>query len=684
MSRSRIALITALVAALGASAAIVAQMPPVAGMKGEVGLGLLLRQLKTTAVLMQAVAHPDDENNGMLAATGWGQGVRTVVVSATRGDGGQNEIGPELFDALATARTEELLSVHQFDSAEQYFTRAVDFGYSFSVDETYEKWGRQEILGDYVRLIRTIRPDIVIAMRPDGQGGGQHHQASAVISREAYLAAGDPAKFPEQIREGLRPWQPKKFYYTGRFGFAGEPPPPSGAKLTAVDTGGYDPLLGESYAEIGSRARSHHKTQGMAQLLSLPGPSSAGYQLVESAIPGLKEKGDASLFDGIDTSVPGLARYVPGEAPAALTSGLAAIAAATAMADERAASGGPAAAVVPLVGGLQAVRALRAQLASAALKIPDDARFEIDTRLERKERQFVDAVLAAGGIRLEALADDGLVVPGQPVKLTVIAANRGASAIAVKQIGFRGFDGEAGVCKTGTVAAAGVYRCEAALEISKQARLTGQYWKRLPDAARYVFEPDAPFGVPFRPTPFRVQFDLEIGGAAIPVERDVQYRYEGNIFSGEKRMELHVVPRLAVSVTPDIAILPAVRGTAAGRAAGRELRVTVINGNKGPIDGEVTLEVPAGWTVAAAVREGVARAPGRGRDGALHGDAAARHEAGLVQHQGRRRRRGRPLHGRLPGGGVSAHAAAPPRPCRRSPRSRSSTWPSPRASMSAT
>jgi LmbE family N-acetylglucosaminyl deacetylase len=597
MTRNRVLLVTALVAAFVAGGGMRAQMPPISGMKGEVGLGLRLRQLKTTAVLMQAVAHPDDENNAMLAATGWGQGVRTVVVSATRGDGGQNEIGPELFDALATARTEELVSVHQFDGAEQFFTRAVDFGYSFSVDETFEKWGRQEILGDYVRMIRTIRPDVIIAMRPDGTGGGQHHQASAVISREAFLAAGNTAKFPGQIREGLRPWQPKKFYYTGRFGFAGEPPPPSGATLTTVDTGAYDPLLGESYAEIGSRARSHHKTQGMAQLLSLPGPSSGGYQLVESAIPGLKEKGDASLFDGIDTSVPGLARYVPGEVPAALTAGLAAIADAVTAAEQRSASGGPAAAVAPLVEGLLAVRAVRSQLASRAIAIPDDARFEIDSRLERKERQFVDAVLAAGSVRLEALADDGLVVAGQAVKVTVIVANRGASPIALKQIGFRGLDGEAGVCRTGTVAAAAVLRCEASLEISKQARLTGQYWKRLPDAARYQFEPDAPFGLPFRPTPFRVQFDLEIGGAAIPVERDVQHRYEGNIFSGEKRMELKVVPRLAVSLTPDIAILPAGQGAAAARAAGRELRVTVVNGSKGPADGDVSLEVPAGWTV---------------------------------------------------------------------------------------
>ena len=597
MARSRIALIAAMTAALLASAGPSAQMPPIAAMKGEVGLGLLLRQLGTTAVLMQAVAHPDDENNAMLAAMGWGQGVRTVVVSATRGDGGQNEIGPELFDALAALRTEELLAAHQLDSAEQYFTRAVDFGYSFSADETYEKWGRQEILGDYVRLIRTIRPDIVIAMRPDGTGGGQHHQASAVISREAFLAAGDASKFPEQLREGLRPWQPKKFYYTGRFGFAGEPPPPSGAKLTAVDTAGYDALIGESYAEIGSRARSYHKTQGMAQLLSLPGPSSAGYQLIESTIPGLKEKGDAALFDGIDTSVPGLARYVPGEVPAALTSGLAAIAGAVTAAGQKAASGGPAAAVAPFVEGLQAARSLRAQLASRAINIPDEARFEIDSRLDRKEKQFVEAVLTAGGVRLDVLADDGQVVAGQPLKVTVIAANRGAAPMAVKQVQFRGLVGEAGVCKPGSVAPGGVLRCEAALEVSTQARLSGQYWKRLPDASRYQFEADAPFGYPFRPTPFRAQIDLEIGGAAVPVERDVLHRYEGNIFSGEKRMDVQVVPRFAVSLTPDIAILPASQGAAPARPAGRELRVTVVNGSKGPAEGLVALEAPAGWVV---------------------------------------------------------------------------------------
>ena len=137
-------------------------------------------------------------------------------MTATRGDGGQNEIGPEIFDALAVLRSEELIAAHRFDGAEEYFTRAVDFGFSFSIDETYEKWGKDEIISDYVRhMIRTIRPDVVVGFLWDGTGGGQHHQASTHITDEAFHAAGDPNRYPEQIKEGLRPWQPKKFYYTG-------------------------------------------------------------------------------------------------------------------------------------------------------------------------------------------------------------------------------------------------------------------------------------------------------------------------------------------------------------------------------------------------------------------------------------------------------------------------------------
>jgi LmbE family N-acetylglucosaminyl deacetylase len=593
------ALVLLVCAALASMSPAKAQMPPVADLSGQIGLGLLLRQLATTGVFMQATAHPDDENNALLAALGWGSGIRTAVVTATRGDGGQNEIGPELFNALAVLRTEELLSAHRMDSPEQYFLRAVDFGFSFSPEETFEKWGRQEILGDFVRMIRTIRPDVIVAMRPDGAGGGQHHQATAILAREAFLAAGDATKFPEQLREGLRAWQAKKFYFTGRFGFPGEPPPPPGVTLTDVDLNVYDPLLGETYAELGARARSFHKTQGMAQLLALPGPSTAGFALTDTTIAGQKEKGDRTLFDGIDTSLSGLARHVPGEPPPALVEGLAAISAQVAAASQQLAAAGPSAAVTPLAAGLKAVRALRGRLDAGQMGLPDDARFEIDARLGLKERQFADALLTASAVRLEALSDDGLVVAGQPVRLTLVAANRGVAPVAVKEIGFRGFDGDAGICASGPVAPGGVYSCTAPLQVSTQARLSAPYWTRLPDAARYAFEPDAPFGAPFRPTPFRASFALEIAGTPVTVERAAQYRYEGNIFSGEKRLELLVVPRFSVTLTPGIAIVPS-RLDRSARPTLRELRVTVVNGIRNGARGEVTLDLPEGWTATPA------------------------------------------------------------------------------------
>ena len=265
---------------------------PAERVRGRTELGLALRRINNAGTFMMTTAHPDDENNGVLALLSKGEGIRTTLVTATRGDGGQNEIGPELSDALAALRTEELLAAHRLDGAEQYFTRAVDFGYSFSREETFEKWGREEILGDFVRMIRTIRPDVIAGMSPDGDGGGQHHQASAVLAHEAYAAAADPNRFPEQLAEGLRPWQASKFYFSARFGRGGRGGPSGfdaeagGPRLTTVDTGRFDPLLGRTYAEIGSHARSMHKCQGMSPLVRLPGPASARYRLMETTIPG--------------------------------------------------------------------------------------------------------------------------------------------------------------------------------------------------------------------------------------------------------------------------------------------------------------------------------------------------------------------------------------------------------------
>ena len=574
---------------------------PVSEESGYTGLGLLLRRLSTVGVFMQATAHPDDESNALLTMLTRGKGYRAIVVSATRGDGGQNEIGPELFDALGVLRTEELLAVHRFDGAEQYFTRAVDFGYSFSVEETFEKWGRDEIVGDYVRLIRTLRPDVILGLLPEGAGGGQHHQASGVLSREAFKAAADPTKYPEQIRDGLRPWQAKKFYYNAGFGPEGRNAAPGRIRLTSFETAVYDPLLGRTYSEVGTEGRSMHKCQGMAQLLALPGPAVVRFNLMDSVVP-VSSGEEESLFDGIDTTIRGLVQYAQESVPSALTEQLNTIARHAENAQSLFASGGPFAAAPALVAGLTAVRTLRETLGLMGLS--DNARFEIDTRLKAKEDEFSEAAVMAHGLRLEALADDGIIVSGQPVKVSVLVADRGPHEVAVKSVAFAGFNGEA-ACGPGPVKTGGVFGCDAGLRVPTNVVPTRPYWKRLPNAARYEFEPDAPFGLPFRPTPFQARLNLTLSGTDVPVVLPVEYRYEGNIFSGEKRMELTVVPQFAVTMTPEIAIIPLGRTTRATTApaaiADREVRVTVTNNGKGQATGEVALQAPAGLRVTPPV-----------------------------------------------------------------------------------
>ena len=261
---------------------------PIDDTRGHVALGLALRRLANTGIYMMATAHPDDENNALLVTLNRGMGYRTALAAATRGNGGQNEIGPEIFEALGVLRTGELESMHRFDGAEQYFTRAVDFGYTIDVDETLKKWGHEEIVGDYVRLIRTIRPDVISAQSPTATGPGQHaqHAVAAMLANEAFKAAADPSKYPDQISQGLRPWQPKKFYFAagaGAFGFAEAGattgPQPVPQRSLRVETGQYDQLLGKTYGEIGAEARSMHKCQGTAQLLALPGSSSSNFVL---------------------------------------------------------------------------------------------------------------------------------------------------------------------------------------------------------------------------------------------------------------------------------------------------------------------------------------------------------------------------------------------------------------------
>ena len=300
--------------------------------------------------------------------------------------------------------------------------------------EVIEKWGRKEIVGDYVRLIRTLRPDVIVTMNIQGRGGDRAHEATTILVREGYRAAGDPSMYPEQIREGLRPWQPKKLYFSAGFGGPGGPggrggrggpgapaaeapqtPPPAAqpagppVKLTPVNTAAYDPLLGRTYAEIGSDARSNHKCQGMGGLPPLPGIGGGrGGARRRRRLSAHGEQSPRAGGEGRSVAFR-WHRHQPERAGAvrrhrirrkALISGLAAILAEGKRAQAAFAAGNDAGTAAPVEAGLAAVRALRAQLPSLGLS--DSARYEIDFRLKLKERDYQDAVLAAHGVTFDA------------------------------------------------------------------------------------------------------------------------------------------------------------------------------------------------------------------------------------------------------------------------------------------
>lgn len=572
---------------------------------GHVALGLAIRRLGVSGTFMQAAAHPDDEHNGLYAMLTHGQGLRSIDVQTTRGGGGQNEIGPELFQDIAVLRTAELMAAHTLDGAEQRFTRAIDFGYSFSPEEIYRVWGRDEVVGDFTRLIRTFRPEVVLTMNIQGSGGDRAHEATAVLVREAYEAAADPARFPEQIREGLRPWQAKKLYFTGRRG--GPPGAPTDQTFATIDTDIFDPLLGRTYSEIGFDARSNHKCQGMGQLSRLPGAGfgrRGGYQLVETTIPGQKGKDEASLFEGIDTGLTSLAEFAGQTPPDALTSGLAAIADAARRAREAFDARDDDATAAPIEAGLTAVRALRARLNS--MDLDENARYEIDFRLQNEEEDFENAVLAAHGLSLQAVADDGLVVGGQPINVTLLAVNRGASDVTLSEVAVAGFDATGG-CQPAVVAKrTGIYTCDADVRVPATAKLTDRYWtdrywkSPRPALALNIYDPDVPWGAPFRPTPFRATFRVKAGDVEVTRDLPVRFRYADDIFVGEKEMDVSVVPTFSVKTTPTMAVIPAAAAESTVQPVEEQVMVSVTNGTSEAAQATVRLELPEGWTAEPA------------------------------------------------------------------------------------
>ena len=263
------------------------------GQNNSAALAAQIKSLKTVGSVLYIAAHPDDENNSFLPYLTKERNFRTAYLSLTRGDGGQNLIGKEQGIELGLIRTQELLAARNIDGAEQYFSRAYEFGYCKSSEEALQIWDHDQVLSDAVWVIRNFQPDIIIArFPPDARAGHGHHAASAIIANEAFVAAADPTKFPSQFKYGVKPWQAKRILWnTFNFGSVNT----TNENQLKLEVGGYNPIIGKSYGEIGAEARTMHKSQGEGR----PRRRGTSYEYFD-LIGGEPAKGD--IMDGVNTS----------------------------------------------------------------------------------------------------------------------------------------------------------------------------------------------------------------------------------------------------------------------------------------------------------------------------------------------------------------------------------------------
>jgi LmbE family N-acetylglucosaminyl deacetylase len=578
--RAALGLVAGLVV-LASLAPAEAPLQPLALDHGETGLALALRKVGVSARVLWVSAHPDDEDNALLVRLSRGLGVRTALFSETRGEGGQNAIGPELFEALGVLRTAELQAMHRYDGAEQYFGRAYEFGYSFSVEETFAKWGREATLGDLVRILRLFRPDVVITLPPEGTGGGQHHEAVGRLTVEAFRAAGDPGRFPDQLRQGLRPWQARKLYQGWVGGFQGE------SAAVHVQTGVYDPALGMTWRQLGSRARAMHRCQGTAQLVADPGPSDSRLRLLDSEPKVAVAETD--ILDGVDTSLEGIARFAPS---AGLEADLEALQAKASAARAAFDARNPAAAVPALAGDLAAVRSLLAVLDG---RVADPgARAEVAERLREEESDVETALVRAEGLELDAFADDGLVVPGQEVGVRASVANGAGRPADVEALELAAPPGWT-VRRGGGEAGDDPDRARFTVTVAADARPTQPYWRKEKDHDRLALLVPADESLPWSPPPLVARARLRLAGVETTLRAPVAWRYEGPFVGGEKRHEVQVVPAVSVRVSPEITAVPlgSVRKPVEVRVFARGLA-------RGASGATLRLEAPPGWTVDPA------------------------------------------------------------------------------------
>jgi LmbE family N-acetylglucosaminyl deacetylase len=566
--------------------------------RGAAGVWQKLRKLQTTASAMHTTAHPDDEHGGMLAMLSRGLGARVSLLTLTRGESGDNAIGAELFDALGLIRTEELLVADRYYGVdEQYFTSVADYGFSKRLDEALEKWGREHVLRDMVRIIRTDRPMVVISrFQGNPRDGHGNHEAAGLLTREAFRVAGDPAAFPEQITGGLHPWQPLKLYMGGVR--------ENEDWNVRLDTGTYDPVLGESYQTLARLGLSFQRSQNSGRFVAQPGPSVSFYRRLEMAPQVEAPDREQSFFDGIDTTIPGLYRTLGHTPPPVVARALAA-------AD---ASVKDAIAAFTLTDPSATVPALATALAAVTTAIvQENEPLDVKAALVVKKRQIAEAIHAALGVTLTGMAQpEGPskagpfgagavpmppVVPGQPFNVRATFVNPSSIELTRVHILLEG----KGVRVTGGASAP--------MDAGRNQPIVQTFTTSLGDAhvtrphfsrtsiqdARYTVADSSTLPLPALPPALEIVARYEVAGVQVEMRRPVM-RLESNLPYGYDQRTLAVVPAIAVNLSPSSAIFAV--DAIDGPPKTVTLRAEVLNNREGKSDGVLALKVPPGWTVS--------------------------------------------------------------------------------------
>ena len=534
----RRALGTSLALLFGAVGTVVGQFAP-PGTGGVAALAGALKQLGANKRVLMIGAHPDDEYSDLVALFARGMGAQVAYLSLSRGEGGQNLIGPELGPELGIIRSEELLAARRIDGARQFFTRAYDFGYSKTLDEALRLWPRDSVLKDVLDVVRRFRPQIIVSVFSgtprDGHG---QHQVAGLVARQAFEALRDSS------------WGPVKLYRSLYSDTA--------SATLRLDAGLLDPVEGRSYHQIAMAGRSQHRSQDQGQLEE-PGPRIGRLAFIEWRDRGRGTKDGDGLFADVDTLLPGKARYAGliDSARAQLNSTRPDV-------------------IAALLG-----RALR----------------ELGAADSGQQAILQEALAAAAGVVIDGFADDGILIPGERVQLETSVWNAGEAAVTLDGIevgapaGWKveRLDPVSSSVPTGSLATR-----RFAVTVAADAPRSQAYFLRRPlTGALYDWTgvPAAWRGLPFEPPPVQMTVRLTIAGQPLSLSRDVVYRYRDQRI-GEVRRPLFVTRPFDVAVTPELVVWP-VDGAAGGL---RHFTITVTNRMRGPAVAQIAVTTPPGWT----------------------------------------------------------------------------------------